>query len=108
MCTVSFIPGRDGVLLASNRDEKHFRSTAIPPAAHASEQGMLLYPKDGDSGGTCISTNEYGQAVVFLNGGFVPHVPAPPYRRSRGRILLDIIGQATPVETSAVMSLEGI
>ncbi len=108
MCTVSFIPAQDGFLLASNRDEKHFRSAALPPATHATEQGLLLFPQDGDAGGTWIAANEYGHAVVFLNGGFVPHVSAPPYRKSRGRILLDIIGQATPVETSTTLHLEGI
>lgn len=108
MCTVTFIPGREGILLASNRDEKHFRSTALPPATHATDQGLLLYPKDGDAGGTWIATNESGQAVVFLNGGFVPHQSSPPYRKSRGQILLDIIGQATPVETCVSIPLDNI
>jgi hypothetical protein len=108
MCTVTFIPVREGILLASNRDEKHFRSSAFPPATHPTDQGLLLYPKDGDAGGTWIATNESGQAVVFLNGGFVPHQSTPPYRKSRGRILLDIIGEATPVETCMHISLEQI
>jgi hypothetical protein len=102
------MPVKEGMLLASNRDEKHFRSSALPPATHPTDQGMLLYPKDGDAGGTWIATNESGQAVVFLNGGFVPHQSAPPYRKSRGQVLLDIINQATPVETSMTIPLEQI
>jgi hypothetical protein len=108
MCTVSFIPARDRVLLASNRDEKHFRATAIPPAEYPTDQGYLLYPKDADAGGTWIALHENGHAIVFLNGGFTAHQPRPPYRRSRGKILLDIIESTTPVETSLLIDLYNI
>lgn len=108
MCTVSFIPAGNRVLLASNRDEKHFRASAIPPAAYPTDNGYLLYPKDADAGGTWIALHENGHAIVFLNGGFAAHQPRPPYRRSRGRILLDLIESASPVEQSMLIDLDNI
>ena len=108
MCTVSFIPAGDRVLLASNRDEKHFRATAIPPAAYPADNGIQLYPKDADAGGTWIALHENGHAIVFLNGGFTAHRSMPPYRRSRGRILLDIIGCPAPVEGAMQIDLDNI
>jgi hypothetical protein len=108
MCTVSFIPGSESVLLSSNRDEKHFRSDAIPPTNYAAESGQLLYPKDGDAGGTWIALHELGHAIVFLNGACVAHQPNPPYRMSRGQVLLQILRPGTPVESAQEINLDGI
>ncbi|MCU0382108.1 MAG: NRDE family protein [Chitinophagaceae bacterium] len=108
MCTVSFIPAADRVYLASNRDEKHFRSNAIPPTAYPSDNGQILYPRDGDAGGTWIAQHENGHAIVFLNGGFHAHEPCPPYRKSRGKVLLDFIESSSPVETGTLIDLDNI
>lgn len=108
MCTVSFIPGSESVLLSSNRDEKHFRSDAVPPTHYTDESGQLLYPRDGDAGGTWIALHELGHAIVFLNGAFHPHQPSPPYRMSRGQVLLLLLRAGTPIETAREINLEGI
>ena len=97
MCTVTFIPSGDKLYITSNRDEKHWRSNALPPAAYPYTSGNLLFPKDGDAGGTWIAAHENGNAIVFLNGGFVRHTPQPPYRKSRGLILLDLLDTPNPV-----------
>jgi hypothetical protein len=109
MCTVTFIPlGRDKIYLTSNRDEKHWRSNALPPAIYPVTSGRVLFPKDGDAGGTWIAAHENGQAIVFLNGGFVRHTPQPPYRRSRGLILLDLIDAEDPFKKFLSVSLHQI
>ena len=108
MCTVSFIPVKDKVFLTSNRDEKHFRSAAIPPILYESGTGKLLYPKDGDAGGTWIALHENGNAIIFLNGGFARHIPQPPYKLSRGIILLELMGETSPVQHFLTMDLSGI
>ncbi|WP_205511310.1 NRDE family protein [Longitalea arenae] len=109
MCTVTFIPVRDNIYITSNRDEKHWRSNALPPGIHAGQSGNLLFPKDGDAGGTWIAAHENGHAIVFLNGAFVRHTPQPPYRKSRGLILLDLLDDATdPVQRFKEISLDGI
>lgn len=97
MCTVTFIPVNNSVYLSSNRDEKLWRSVAISPKIYSSTGGNLLFPKDADAGGTWIAARDNGNAIVFLNGGFEAHTPIPPYRRSRGLILLDLLNEPNPV-----------
>jgi hypothetical protein len=108
MCTVTFIPCKEHIILTSNRDEKHWRSHAHAPARHPFNTGNILYPRDGDAGGTWFAVHENGNAVIFLNGGFVKHEPAPPYRRSRGLILLDLLDSASPYDTFTSIDLNNI
>jgi hypothetical protein len=96
MCTVTFIPSEHSVYLTSNRDEKHGRSLASPPTLYKGKSGKILFPKDGDAGGTWIAIHENGNAIVFLNGGLIAHIPQPPYRKSRGLVLLDLIDRNEP------------
>ena len=74
MCTVTFIPSQHKVHITSIRDEKHRRSSASAPAIAEGETGKLMFPRDGDAGGTWIAVHENGNAIVFLNGGFAAHV----------------------------------
>lgn len=108
MCTVTFIPTGDKIYITSNRDEKHWRSNALPPAVYSFSTGRLLFPKDGDAGGTWIAAHENGHAIVLLNGGFIRHTPQPPYRKSRGLILLDLIDALDPVSRFQSISLQAI
>jgi hypothetical protein len=108
MCTVTFIPVKSSVFITSNRDEKNVRSAAIYPELYDFSSGRILFPKDADAGGTWISIHENGNAIVFLNGGVVKHVPNPPYRKSRGLILLDLINSEHPFESFSQSDLQGI
>lgn len=108
MCTVSFLPAGDQIYLTSNRDEKHFRSDAHAPEIQQLSSGKILYPRDRDAGGTWIAMHENGHAIVFLNGGFITHSPQPPYRKSRGLILLEIADSFAPVTVFEKISLEKI
>lgn len=109
MCTVTFVPCKDGVLLASNRDEKISRAKAWQPAMHMSADGAgFIYPKDPDGGGTWIAVKENGDAVVLLNGAFEKHTPQPPYSKSRGLILLDIFTSANPLKAFTSLDLKKI
>jgi hypothetical protein len=96
MCTVSFIPVNHKIIITSNRDEKHWRSPAIGPQFYKFKTGNILFPRDADAGGTWFAVHENGNVVVFLNGGFVKHEPAPPYRKSRGVVLLDLVDNDHP------------
>jgi len=98
MCTVSFIPLKDKILLTSNRDEKHYRKQALHPAVYTLRGNKTVYPKDADAGGTWIAMQENGNAAVLLNGAFINHVPKSTYSKSRGLILLDIIEAVRPVQ----------
>jgi hypothetical protein len=96
MCTVTFLPVRDKIFITSNRDEKRMRSHAVAPAIYRMRTGNIVFPRDLDAGGTWFAAHENGNVVVFLNGGWMKHNPQPPYRISRGIILLDIIDSDNP------------
>ncbi len=89
MCTVTFFPkGNHQYILTSNRD--------VAPDRHANEllaqkiNGQLVhYPKDPKAGGTWMAIGEQGRMVCLLNGGFTKHDPKPPYKKSRGLIVLE-------------------
>lgn len=108
MCTVSFIPVRESFIITSNRDEKTSRKDALHPRMTLYNGQKLFYPIDGDAGGTWIVMKENGDAAVLLNGALIRHSPEPPYRLSRGIILLDIISTARPSLTFTKINLEEI
>jgi uncharacterized protein with NRDE domain len=97
MCTVTYIPTQEKYFITSNRDEKNIRKSAVVPAVYEINKRKLIFPKDGDAGGSWIAFHENGNAAVLLNGAFEKHVPEPPYRISRGQIFLDIISEERPV-----------
>lgn len=70
--------------------------------------GRLLYPRDTDAGGTWIALRENGTAVVLLNGAFWKHSRRPPYRLSRGKVLLEVVRASQPLEHIEQMDLAGI
>lgn len=108
MCTVTFIPSDSGVFITASRDEKKRRSRATPPGYRIQSTGRLLCPGDPDGGGTWVALHELGHAVVLLNGGFVPHVATPPYRMSRGLVLLDLAENPNPYFAFVESDLDGI
>lgn len=89
MCTVTFIPGRKNCFtLTSNRDESATRS---PQNITQIEQNgvHLAFPRDTMAGGTWIAVSNNGKVVCLLNGAFEFHRHEPPYKRSRGIMVLD-------------------
>jgi uncharacterized protein with NRDE domain len=90
MCTVSFLPtGGNNFILTSNRDEKDTRERALPPRIFSHNHLNVCYPQDPRAKGTWIAVSENNFTLCLLNGGFVPHKSRPPYRKSRGVMLLD-------------------
>lgn len=108
MCTVSFVPVREKFIITSNRDEKITRENAVRPQPSMYKGQKLFYPKDGDAGGTWIVMKENGDAAVLLNGAFLCHTAEPPYRMSRGIILLDIFSTERPSVTFTKIDLSDI
>lgn len=95
-------------MLTSNRDEKLLRATAVHPQAYPFESGKIMFPKDADAGGTWVAVHENGNAVVLLNGGLVKHIPSPPYRKSRGLVLLEIMNTEQPYVSFLKTDLDNI
>jgi hypothetical protein len=97
MCTVTYLPLGEGVVITSNRDEKTTRARAIPPAEYKVGNSTLVYPKDPKAGGSWIAMNENGSMAVLLNGGWRKHQPEAEYHKSRGLVFLDIVSGADMV-----------
>ncbi|MDZ7935921.1 MAG: NRDE family protein [Emticicia sp.] len=89
MCVLTYIPTQNnGFLFTSNRDESVLREAALPPRKYELEGRYLFFPKDPVGGGTWIAGCDRF-TLCLLNGGLEKHIHKPPYRQSRGRIILD-------------------
>lgn len=105
MCTVTFIPYKEGFVLTSNRDELAFRETH-PPQKYRYNDVTLCYPKDALAGGSWIAINNRGRTVCLLNGAYVAHSKKDFHTYSRGKVLLE--AAASFQNTMDVFSTEGL
>ena len=89
MCTVTFMPTKNnGFILTSNRDESALRSPKNITKLEIDGQ-ELIFPKDKGAGGSWITASSYNKLVCLLNGAFDRQERKPPYRQSRGIMVLD-------------------
>ena len=89
MCTLTYLPTQTGFLFTSNRDEIISREAAVFPVYQQAQNHQLLMPLDPQGGGTWILAAEDGEAACLLNGAFENHARKPPYRKSRGRVIVE-------------------
>ncbi len=108
MCTVSYIPTKDGVVITSNRDEHISRSTNLSPREKKINGQKILFPEDARAGGSWFAINESGGAVVLLNGAFENHKRTPPYAMSRGLIVLEVVAQQETIPYLEGVALKNI
>jgi len=94
MCTVTFLPLAGGYILTSNRDESILREAALPPQRTVIGGRTVCFPKDPLAGGTWFAAGAGPGALTacLLNGAFDKHAHRPPYRKSRGLVVLDLYG----------------
>ena len=105
MCTVTYLPLKpDEFILTSSRDERTERDKAYFPKVDQFYDRNILYPKDGQASGTWIAASSRGRTICLLNGAFNHHIPNPPYRKSRGLVVLDAI--ETPLISSFIDSYD--
>jgi hypothetical protein len=108
MCTVTFVPSGNVYYFTASRDEHSSRPIARFPSVYEQNNRKLLYPRDSQAGGSWIAVDEAGHIGVLLNGAIKPHSPQPPYRKSRGIVLLDLISNPSPADSFEEMNFEGI
>ncbi len=60
-------------------------------SSHQPGHKSIYYPLDPDSGGSWIALADTGRVVCLLNGGFESFISNPPYRMSRGQVVLDAV-----------------
>jgi hypothetical protein len=89
MCTLTFIPGKEAYIFTSNRDEHESRSNTLFPVIEERNGSSVYFPQDPKAGGTWLATSNTQKLSVLLNGAFERHPYRPPYRKSRGLVLLD-------------------
>lgn len=109
MCTLTYLPlANSSFLLTSNRDEKLHRSIALAPKVYEQNGKFLLYPKDPQGNGTWLAVSNFGSVACLLNGGLVKYNSQPPYRLSRGLVLLSVFDYPTVPDFVRQYSFEGI
>ncbi len=108
MCVLTYIPTvNQGFILTNNRDEALVRPKAIPPKKYIINGKQVYFPKDAQAGGTWLATsNDY--TLCLLNGAFEKHIPKPPYKQSRGQIILDFFKYDSVDDFIKNYSFEGI
>lgn len=89
MCTLTFIPHKDRFIFTSNRDEHDSRADTLFPVIEKRNGGSVYFPQDPKAGGTWLAVSDQQRISILLNGAFEQHKHRPPYRKSRGLILLD-------------------
>ena len=107
MCTVSFVPLKDGYCITSNRDERITRDKAIPPKNYVLNHKKIHFPKDPKAGGTWFA-HDYKNCIVLLNGAEEKHIKKDIYRKSRGLIVIDLISAKNPLEEWNSIDLQDI
>jgi hypothetical protein len=100
MCTLTFVPTKEGYIAGMNRDEKLIRPQAIPPKYVDLPGTVAIYPRES-SGGTWIGCNSHGNLLALLNWNDVGQQLDGRYPRSRGVLIPELIGGNDLVDTHA-------
>jgi hypothetical protein len=108
MCTVSFVNANGKIIITSNRDEKIIRPEAIEPKTYVINSKKVLFPKDPKAGGTWFAVDEYSNILVLLNGADEKHDMTQKYGKSRGLIVLELIGSESPLKAWESIDLHSI
>ncbi|MFD2574161.1 NRDE family protein [Spirosoma soli] len=99
MCVVTLLPLPGGFVLTSNRDEHISRPRATQPQTYQVNHQLVIFPKDPQGGGTWLATSG-PTTVCLLNGAFLDQPNELVFkggpRKSRGLVVLDYFGYATP------------
>ncbi len=107
MCTLTYFPYKNGYIFTHNRDEDKMREPAWHPQIYTIHGIEIIMPKDGRAGGTWMAASAQ-KSICLLNGAFEKHSHRPPYRLSRGIVLLDIFSFETLADFARDYNLEGI
>ncbi len=108
MCTVTYVPFKDGAILTSNRDENIARGITLPPQVYIHQNKKIMYPKDEKGNGTWVGYNDENSIAILLNGAFKKHNYNPPYKQSRGVLIPTILQESDPVDALRNFNLKGI
>jgi Transport and Golgi organisation 2 len=100
MCTLTFVPTKDGYVAGMNRDEKLTRLHALPPGRFDFRGTTAVFPRE-NSGGTWIGCNSHGNLLALLNWNDVVPPVGGASLRSRGLLISELIGGDDLTDTDA-------
>ena len=80
----------------------------MPPVGYEVFGKTLFFPKDPLAGGTWIVTDRERFTLCLLNGAFEAHKRTPPYRISRGQMVLEFFKHADVDEFLSSYDFQGI
>jgi hypothetical protein len=92
MCTLSFIPTKDGCTIGMNRDELRTRARSLYPRIYERGQILAAYPSEPE-GGTWFAVNGRGTLLALLNWNITDPHTAMPKQKSRGELIPELIFQ---------------
>jgi hypothetical protein len=102
MCTVTFMPRKNGYCLGMNRDEKLARPQGLPPKLKVVKNRRVICPSE-PGGGTWIALNDFGVSLALINWYSVPkRVKDSP--TSRGEVVKAACAVENPRTMQAVLS----
>ena len=109
MCTITYLPlSKSSFIVTSNRDESRYRKIAMPPEKYDIGGEGVYYPKDMDANGTWFAAGESRFTVCIMNGAFLPHEHKPPYRLSRGIMVLEFFEYRDVADFLSGYNFDGI
>jgi hypothetical protein len=108
MCTLTFIPQKEGFLFTVNRDESPQRAAGEPIVKKFHSHNLWLAPEPISGSSNLVVNTESSRVVVLLNGAFTHHNHQPPYRKSRGVIVLESFDELTLLSMFETYDFQGI
>jgi len=98
MCTITYLPFKDGYIVTQNRDESPLRADAVFPVEDDVQGQKIIYPKDPEGSGSWFVSAQNGLTLCVMNGAYHPHKKDGQYAYSRGLIPLHYLGFADAVD----------
>ena len=108
MCILSIAKSQNGIVITSNRDEQRTRKHSLAPEIIHHGKRQTILARDAQAHGTWFLTDNTGPIAILLNGAFECHVPSPPYRESRGVILMKLFQEEDIKSTFLSYILENV
>lgn len=110
MCTLTFVPSKDGYIAGMNRDELLTRPSAALPQVHERDGMEIAYPQES-SRGTWIACNSQGNLLALLNWNDVDNTSTGEKRKTRGSVIPELISETNLIATDSHyqhLNLDGV
>jgi hypothetical protein len=108
MCILSIVKSEQGIVITSNRDEQRSRKNSLAPEIIDLGKRKAIIARDAHALGTWMLTDNLGRTAILLNGAFENHITSPPYRESRGIILMNLFQEENFKSAFLFYNLENI